>query len=435
MASRSHVRDLESDSIQKTIMTQPNQHMTENASETSFVGLAPFLRLSIAGIDFVPLTQEMLAQAAEYPTDANLWMNLATAMLCLQQHELGLAIQNQALTLQRTYRFDATEQPAKLRLLVLAVPGDLSANIPLDCLLEESDIDLIFHYISSGNLLEVPDHDALIVGISACDETLALLESLEQSLADWSKPVINAPEYVPNSERNAASLLLQNAPGLLMCPALRTSRAVLENIANGSTGLRQNFEGCEYPVILRPVGSHGGRGLDKIESAHDISAYLAKSDASEFFLSQFVDYSGPDGLFRKARIALIDGVPFACHMAVSSHWMVHYVNADMYEDARKREEEAAFMADFDAFVQRHRTALATLHARTNLDYVCIDCAETREGQLMVFEIDPAMVVHAMDTVEMFPYKQVHMAKVKNAFRDLLFRRTTDQPLATQIKLS
>ena len=40
---------------------------------------------------------------------------------------------------------------------------------------------------------------------------------------------------------------------------------------------------------------------------------------------------------------------------------------------------------------------------------------------MLFEIDHCMVVHAMDSEDMFPYKQFHMLKVKKAFQDLLLR--------------
>lgn len=120
-------------------------------------------------------------------------------------------------------------------------------------------------------------------------------------------------------------------------------------------------------------------------------------------------------------MALIDGQPFACHMGVSSHWMIHYVNAGMYEDAAKRAEELAFMEGFAAFAARHAGTLAAIHQRSKLDYVCIDCAETRDGELLIFEIDHAMVVHAMDPEDLFPYKQVHMRKVKQAFEAYLDR--------------
>jgi hypothetical protein len=120
---------------------------------------------------------------------------------------------------------------------------------------------------------------------------------------------------------------------------------------------------------------------------------------------------------------MIDGEAYACHVGISSHWMIHYVNAGMYEDAAKRSEEAGFMEHFADFVQRHRSALAGICQRTQLDYVCIDCAETPDGQLLVFEIDHAMVVHAMDPQDMFPYKQAQMCKVKDAFRNFLIRLT------------
>jgi hypothetical protein len=396
---------------------------------TTFLGLAPFLRKSIAGVDITAQTEEMLTMAERYPDDAELWMNLSTAMMCLKQEKVGLAIQDQALAMQRIFYLPATIQPAKLRLLMLMVPGDLSANMPLDCLLENSDIDLIYYYVTAGEPLAcpVPDHDVVLVGISAADESREILQQLEHALAHWPKPVINAPQFIPATERNAASLLLQNAPGLIICPALYFSRQQLQSIAAGNASLADTAEGYHFPIILRPVGSHGGRGLAKIECAEDIPAYLAEVDETQYFLSRFVDYSGRDGLFRKFRIVLIDGAPYACHMAISENWMIHYVNAGMYEDQAKRAEEAAFFTHFDEFILRHRDALNIIHQRTQLDYLGMDCAETSDGQLLVFEIDPAMVVHAMDHEDIFPHKQYHMQKVKNALRALLLLRAAETP--------
>ena len=385
--------------------------------------------MSIAGTDYLSIGQEMLVSASENPDDANLWMNLSTVMLSLGQRDIGLAIQAQALALQRVYHLTALVQPAQLRVLLLMAPGDLSANTPLDCLLENSDIDLDFYFVSPGEPLAdpIPAHDVLMVAISESDEARGLLVALEQTLAGWPKPVINLPQHIPTTGRAAASALLQNAPGLLMPPTLQASRAALLAIAQGDARMAELFDGCDFPVILRPLGSHAGRDLDKLDTPADVAAYLARVAGDAFFLSRFIDYSGKDGLFRKFRVALIDGAPYACHMAVSSHWMVHYVNAGMYEDAGKRAEEASFMTHFDDFARRHQAALDAIYQRTQLDYVCIDCAETPDGRLFVFEIDHAMVVHAMDTEEMFPYKQFHMQKVQTAFRDFLFRLAAGHP--------
>lgn len=394
-------------------------------SSAQFLGMAPFLRMSIAGVDFSSITQEMIAQAQTNPDDPVLWMNLATAMMSLKHEALGLQIQEQALAMQRVYHWPARQTP-KLRLLMLMVPGNLSANIPLDCLLENSDIDLLYYYVdaNSDNPLTapIPEHDVVMVAIGASDEQENVLLRLAFALRGWPKPVLNPPKSVSTSERHNASLLLQNVPGLLICPALHTSRQQLQAVAGGQKILAEIVEEHDFPIIVRPVGSHGGHGLQKIDSAAEVALYLAQTEGEAFFVSRFVDYSGSDGLFRKMRVVLIDGKPYACHMGVSAHWMIHYVNAGMYEDADKRAQEARFFNEFADFAERHRAALDAISQRTGLHYIGIDCAETQDGNLLIFEIDPAMVVHAMDDDVMFPNKQVHMLKVKNAMREMLFQR-------------
>ena len=397
----------------------------DNNTETPFLGLAPFLRASVGGADLRPLGQQMLEQAGQNATDAVLWMNLSVVVQCFGQRDVGLSIQALALQQQRIYRLAAATQPAKLRLLLLSVPGDISANTPLDCLLENCDVDLIYYYVTPGNPLElpIPEHDVLFVAICEAEENRETLTALEYILANWPKPVINKPQYIPPTGREAVSRLLQDAPGLLIPPTLNAPRSLLQDIATGKVLLAEQYAGCDVPIIVRPVGSHAGRDLAKIESADELVAYLAKVADEEFFISPFIDYSGKDGLFRKYRVVLVDGKPYASHMGVSSNWMIHYVNAGMYEDARKREEENTFMEHFGDFAQRHRAALDAIYQRTHLDYVCIDCAETQDGRLLIFEVDHTMVVHAMDPEALFPYKQVHMEKVKIAFRDYLFRLT------------
>ena len=162
---------------------------------------------------------------------------------------------------------------------------------------------------------------------------------------------------------------------------------------------------------------------DEAAPAEVVQGHLVASGlggGEEFYLSRFVDYSGADGLFRKYRVVLIAGVPYICHFAISKHWMIHYLNAGMAESLEKREQEAECMLHFDEeFATRHRAALAAINQRIGLEYVGIDCAETRDGELLIFEIDNAMIVHGMDPVDMYAYKKPIMQKVFTAFRALL----------------
>lgn len=387
-----------------------------------YMGLAPFLRASIAGEDLRLVTRQMLQKLSEDSRNPKLLMNLSIAAQCLNQKELGLEFQKEALAIQASYTVLASVQPVRLRLLVLVAEGNIQSNTPLECLLEDSDIELIFFYVQAGvdMLASVPTHELLFVGISDSDASRPLLQALAVALEGWAKPVLNSPQYVPRTGRDRASGLLQGIPHLLAPPTARVSRTRVAAMASGNITVAQILPSCDFPFIMRPLGSQAGVGLQKIDSAEDVAVYLSRREESDFFMAPFIDYSDAHGQFRKIRIALIAGEPFVCHMAVSSNWMIHYVNAGMYEEPWKRQEEARFMNNFPEFVNKHRSALDAISQRMQLDYLVMDCAETRTGDLLLFEIDHGGVVHAMDTEIIFPYKNAHIRKAKKAFCECLY---------------
>jgi glutathione synthase/RimK-type ligase-like ATP-grasp enzyme len=228
------------------------------------------------------------------------------------------------------------------------------------------------------------------------------------------------PDRIALLSRDGACALLKSAPEVVMPVTARISRQVLEQIGQETLSVTAILEDGDFPVILRPVDSHAGQGLDKIDHPAAIADYLKKSPNGEFYIARCVDYRSPDGQFRKYRIVLIDGRPFVCHMAISDHWMIHYLNAGMADSTEKRDEEARFMADFDTgFARRHKQAFHAINERAGLDYLGIDCGETADGKLLIFEIDSCMIVHAIDPVDVFPYKQPQMQKVFSAFREML----------------
>ena len=404
--------------------------MTDTDSQLSrpagldYLGLAPFLRASIAGEDLLGLAQRMLRELDQNGGDANLLMNLSTIFQCLDQQPMGLAFQQAALAITPTYTLPARVQPKRLRLLILVTPGNMQSNTPLDCLLEVSDVELVFHYVVPGSALlaDAPLHDLLFVGISDSDESRPLLQALATVLKGWQAPVLNAPQHLPRTGRDSASRLLQGVPGLLAPATQRVSRSQLQALAEGQIAVSDLFLGGDFPVILRPVGSQAGLNLKKMEGTQAVAAYLADLVEDAFFIAPFIDYSDARGLFRKIRVALVGGQAFVCHVGVSSHWMIHYVNAGMYEDARKRAEEARFMDDFAQFVVRHQGALDAISQRMQLEYLVMDCAETSSGDLLLFEIDHGGVVHAMDVESLFPYKSRHIHKLQAAFCQLLYDR-------------
>ena len=81
------------------------------------------------------------------------------------------------------------------------------------------------------------------------------------------------------------------------------------------------------------------------------------------------------------------------------------------------------MRDFDTnFGAVHRETLREIARRSGLDYLIIDCGETRDGQLLIFEVGNAMIVHSMDPEHIFPYKATQMKKLFGAFQAMLRNR-------------
>ena len=78
----------------------------------------------------------------------------------------------------------------------------------------------------------------------------------------------------------------------------------------------------------------------------------------------------------------------------------------------------------DGFAARHAAAIAEMAHRIGLDYVLIDCAETKTGELLLFEADHCAIVHDMDPASVYPYKPAHMRRIFEAFAAMLARRAT-----------
>jgi hypothetical protein len=384
----------------------------------SILGLATIARMATNGVDLAPLKTELVQKAAR-EGEAGALFDLSIIERLSGNPESADVFQ--AAALQRGRRFLAPlarDAVDPVRVLALAAPGDFMSNTPLEFLVEGHNLALETLYLRPDEDFPatLPEHDVTFVAVAEMDANQIILEKIDGAMRASARNIVNQPSLIARLTRDGAWSLLHDAPGVSFPPNARVDRQRLVAMANGDVSVL-------YPIIARPVGSHAGDGLRKIDSAKEIVAFLGEQSASQFYIAPFVDYRSGDGLFRKYRIVLIEGVPYAVHMAVSKNWMVHYLNADMFENEANRAEEAHFMAAFDAeFATRHAVALAEVHRRTGLDYVLLDCSETRDGKLLIFEAGTAMVIHTLDPDVVFPYKRPQMEKIFDAFEQMLRRR-------------
>jgi glutathione synthase/RimK-type ligase-like ATP-grasp enzyme len=372
------------------------------------IGLASLARVAADpnGVKYV--WDSLIVQLTDAPDDVGASLTLSTLLQLTGNRDKGLELQASAIAAQRSYKSTHGAGDG-LRILAFMTAGDFMANTPLDFLLEGSDAELISVYIDGPPppASELPDHDVAFLAIGQSETNDRLLARLGHAFDRWPTKVINnRPDRIAALTRDGVAASFAGHPTILAPATRRVARDSLANLPEGVT----------FPIIVRPAGSHAGHGLEQATDAAGLTEYLGRHDDAEFYVSPFIDYSGPDGQFRKLRVVFIDGEAFVSHMAVSPRWMVHYLNADMETNAANRAEEAEMMATFDTgFAVRHAAAFRTLIDTFQLDYFGIDCAETADGRLLLFEADVAMIVHAMDPPELYPYKKPAMAKLFSAF--------------------
>ncbi len=392
---------------------------------SGLIGMGALVGLAYRQGDIARVWNSLLERYAENPRDAAALMDMSVILQTTGHRDKGLEMQRKALGLTRCFR-RVHGRGNGLKVLVFMAEGDFMANTPVDFLAEGSEATLSMVYVDgeTRDLQGLPEHDVAFVAIGESDATMPALENLDRLLQGWRGPIMNgAPCRILALTRDRVAAMFADEASIAAPATVRASRAELEKLARGDIALAAFLPDAGFPAIVRPFGTHAGEGLEKIDGHEDLDTYLGRRAEQRFYLAPFIDYSGSDGLYRKQRIAIIDGRAYPGHWAVSRHWMVHYLNSGMLENEAWRAEEAAWMQNFDSdYAVRHAAAFEALARKIGLDYFVIDCAETRDGRLLLFEAHVAMILHAMDPVEIFPYKRPAMQKLFAAFQAALKRR-------------
>ena len=383
------------------------------------IGMARLAKLAFDGGDLRPKWAELFNKLMNGTANAGEGIDASLIAQLLGEKQSGLSIQREVLLAHRLFRTPCACKQPRLRVLALAAATDMGSNMPIEFLLEESGIELMTLYVIGEAELPdpLPEHDVAIVIASDSEDCRDALRKIEAAAPHWPRPLLNVPQLVGSLDRDKLYRLLDGIDGLEIPATLVVTRERLTEIVHAPDDLADIAAGLSFPIIIRPRGSHAGTGLAKIDDAAALASYLDGNAAELFFVSRFVDYSSEDQLFRKYRVVFIDGRPYACHMAVADRWDIWYLNAGMAFSAEKRLEEETDIG----FARRHQTALNAMANRIGLEYFTIDCAETGDGALLVFEADNTAVVHNMDHASVFPYKPPQMRKIFDAFAAMLVR--------------
>ena len=266
---------------------------------------------------------------------------------------------------------------------------------------------------------ELPSHDLVFNGVGDPDRCGAALDGADAIVARSKAPVLNAPGRIRDTGRVENARRLERIPGVVTPRIARWSRDALSAPSAESALARAGFP---FPVLLRSPGFHGGELFVKVDEPRALPQAVAGLPGETLFVMQFVDTRGPDGKLRKYRAMMVDGRLYPLHLAVSSHWKVHYFTADMADRPDHRAEDEAFLGDMPAALGPQATqTLERLHAELALDYGGIDFAVDAAGQVVVFEANAAMAVPPPLGADKWRYRDAPVARITRAVQTMLLR--------------
>ena len=331
------------------------------------------------------------------------------------------ACRQRAYAIQRVF-IEPAEAP--LRQLLILCAGRGAGNVPFETLLStgrSGRIKYVIDFADEEEDAQLPRFDLVFNAVGEPDVATTLVRTTG-SLRRAVRPA--RPERTcrawPCTQRHLLPALLRDLDAVAVASCSRH-----DGSPPSRTELRRRLsrDGLALPVLARPAASHGGKGLVRCESLDALDQALHEIDGAHY-LTAFHDVRSADGHWRKYRIVFVDRQPYAYHLAISSHWMVHYFSADMEAHAWKLEEERRFLDDPRAVLgDTAMAAIAAIGRRLDLDYAGIDFTILPDGRLFVFEANATMLVHFERSGGALEHRNAHVQRIVDAFDRLLASRT------------
>lgn len=359
-------------------------------------------------LDVAGLRAAAYALLRREPDDRDAHLRLFEIEQMLGRPAAATAHLRRALAASRVLTTEARKLPAQLRVLALYRIAPWEGNLPFELIVDERRTTLHRFYIDDEDgdeLLKrpLPPHDVVLTAIAWSKRAQPALALAERLAARGGRPVFNRASVIAGLSRDRVAEFFAKSTRVLAPPARQYAAAELAAAP------------LDFPVLVRPISSQAGVDLERVDDAAGLAAYLAAHPHKFYFVSPFVDYRSADGYYRKYRVAFVAGVPYAYHLAVSPHWMIHYYNAPMRENAWMRDEEARFVAGLESvFGGPLADALREIAAAIGLAYFAIDCGIAPDGRLLLFEADGAMLVHGTDDPAVFGYKRAAFERIQSA---------------------
>jgi glutathione synthase/RimK-type ligase-like ATP-grasp enzyme len=269
----------------------------------------------------------------------------------------------------------------------------------------------------AGDQVMIPPIAVAVNAICDGDTNSTVLGVAEAVIEHLRIPVVNHPQAVLRTTREAVSAALAGDPDLRVPKTVRIRPTAIAQIAS----MMESGE-LVAPFLFRAAGIHGGVDLTLIEGPGDLALLDRFAfDGREFYVTEFVDFRSPDGLYRKHRVFVVDGTPIARHMLVWKTWNVHAENRDlMSSNPEYQEEERVFLETFSA--DRY-PVFQRIAQRLGLDFFGVDFGIDSDGRLIVFEANACFRAWRSEELDgRLDYHKAALDSLRNAFTKMLHAR-------------
>lgn len=229
--------------------------------------------------------------------------------------------------------------------------------------------------------VKTPRPDLVVNLISEPIAQRGALDELAAFAAIYPMPIINPAQAIGATARHALS---DTVCGF---DRVQVPKTTIFNLGQVDIEDHVTKHGHSWPLLLRPIGSHGGVGLIKIERGDPLPD---GPNGPFWYLTDFVDYRAQDGLYRKYRAVWTGQRIFRRHMIVSDGWNIDgNSRAYMVGKTDLIDEERAFI---QSEVDELDGLLESLFRQTGLDFGVIDFTRREDDSLVIFELNATLQI-------------------------------------------
>lgn len=234
------------------------------------------------------------------------------------------------------------------------------------------------------------------------------LRYLDRQIAATELSVFNSPKAILQSRRDRSAEILTGIENLVVPKTLRfrpTHPCHFKGVfAHG---------GFEFPILIRPAGSHTGRSLIKIDGPGDWDKiYTIPWGGMFMYMSQWMDFRSLAGEWRKLRLSITPQAVRMRHILYGQDWLIHSVQRGEEEV----EKEMEILLNADNWVAMQQLG-SDIRDRLGLDFFGVDLGWKSDSEFVLFEANASMSIlsyHNMPEIR----REDYVANLKKIEKDV-----------------